>query len=55
LLACFRFLRLKDNSHPEDIKMVLIMSMKTFKTATRALYKEKRIVIKEDGIYLVKE
>lgn len=49
------FLRLNDNSHPEDIKTVLKMSKKTFKKAIGALYKEKRIEIKDDGIYLVKE
>jgi uncharacterized protein len=49
------FLRLTDNSHPEDIKTVLKMSKKTFKKAIGALYKEKQIEIKEDGIYLVKQ
>jgi predicted RNA-binding protein (virulence factor B family) len=47
-------LRLNDNSHPEDIKTVLKMS-KTFKKAIGALYREKLIEIKEDGIYLIKE
>jgi len=47
------FLRLNDNSHPEDIKTVLKMSKKTFKKAIGALYKEKRIDIKDDGIYLL--
>jgi predicted RNA-binding protein (virulence factor B family) len=49
------FLRLNDNSHPEDIKTVLKMSKKTFKKAIGALYKDKLIEIKDDGIYLVKE
>lgn len=49
------FLRLNDNSHPEDIKTVLKMSKKSFKKAIGALYKEKLIEIKDDGIYLVKE
>lgn len=48
------FLRLNDNSHPEDIKTVLKMSKKTFKKAIGTLYKQKLIEIKEDGIYLVK-
>ena len=48
------FLRLNDNSHPEDIKTVLKMSKKTFKKAVGTLYKQKLIEIKEDGIYLVK-
>ena len=49
------FLRLNDNSDPEDIKTVLKMSKKTFKKAVGALYKDKLIEIKEDGIYLIKE
>ena len=55
LKASRGFLRLNDNSHPEDIKTVLKMSKKTFKKAIGLLYKEKLIEIKEDGIYLVKE
>ena len=55
LRASRGFLRLNDNSHPEDIKTVLKMSKKTFKKAVGALYKDKLIEIKEDGIYLVKE
>lgn len=47
------FLRLNDNSNPEDIKTVLKMSKKTFKKAIGFLYKEKLIEIKDDGIYLV--
>lgn len=54
LKASRGFLRLHDNSHPEDIKSVLKMSKKTFKKAIGALYKDKLIEIKEDGIYLVK-
>lgn len=49
------FLRLNDNSHPEDIKTVLKMSKKTFKQAIGSLYKAKQIEIREDGIYLVKD
>lgn len=55
LRASRGFLRLNDNSHPEDIKTVLKMSKKTFKKAIGALYREKLIEIKEDGIYLIKE
>lgn len=54
LKASRGFLRLNDNSHPEDIKTVLKMSKKTFKKAIGTLYKQKLIEIKEDGIYLVK-
>lgn len=46
------FLRLHDNSHPEAIKSVLQMSKKNFKKAIGQLYKEQKIVLKEDGIYL---
>ncbi len=54
LRASRGFLRLNDNSSPEDIRTVLKMSKKTFKKAIGVLYKEKLIEIKEDGIYLVK-
>ncbi|TPD71153.1 CvfB family protein [Flavobacterium microcysteis] len=54
LRASRGFLRLNDDSHPEDIKTVLKMSKKTFKKAIGVLYKQKLIEIKEDGIYLVK-
>jgi predicted RNA-binding protein (virulence factor B family) len=53
LRASRGFLRLNDNSNPEDIKTVLKMSKKTFKKAIGLLYKEKLIEIKDDGIYLV--
>lgn len=47
------FLGLSDSSHPEDIKTVLNMSKKNFKKAIGTLYRDKKIEIKEDGIYLV--
>jgi len=53
LRASRGFLRLNDNSNPEDIKTVLKMSKKTFKKAIGLLYKEKLIEIKDDGIYLI--
>lgn len=49
------FLRLSDNSHPEEIKSVLGMSKKAFKRAIGNLYKDKIIDIQEDGIYLIKK
>jgi predicted RNA-binding protein (virulence factor B family) len=55
LKASRGFLRLNDNSDPEDIKTVLKMSKKTFKKAIGLLYKDKQIELKEDGIYLIKE
>ena len=54
LRASRGFLRLTDDSHPEDIKTVLKMSKKSFKKAIGTLYKQRLIEIKEDGIYLVK-
>lgn len=48
------FLGLNDNSHPQDIKTVLNMSKKAFKKAIGTLYKEKKIDIRPDGIYLLK-
>ena len=47
------FLRLSDNSHPEDIRTVLKMSKKTFKKAIGSLFKDQLIDIREDGIYLL--
>ena len=54
LRASRGFLRLNDDSHPEDIKTVLRMSKKAFKKAIGTLYKQKLIDIKDDGIYLLK-
>lgn len=54
LKASKGFLRLTDNSHPEEIKTVLKMSKKAFKKAIGNLYKQKIITIQEDGIYLNK-
>lgn len=48
------FLGLSDNSHPEDIRTVLNMSKKMFKKAIGGLYKEKKIIITDKGIHLVK-
>lgn len=48
------FLGLNDKSHPDEIKTVLGMSKKTFKQTVGVLYKEKKILIKDDGIYSVK-
>jgi len=47
------FINLTDKSNPDDIKNVLQMSKKSFKKAIGALYKQRQITIKEDGIYLV--
>ena len=46
------FLPLHDKSSPEDIKSELQMSKKSFKKAIGSLYKDRKITIKPDGIYL---
>ncbi len=46
-------LPLHDKSDPEEIKALLHMSKKVFKKAIGSLYKERKIEIKEDGIYLL--
>ena len=48
------YLRLSDNSTPEEIKRQLHMSKKSFKRAVGSLYKKRMIEIREDGIYLIK-
>lgn len=45
-------LELHDKSSPDEIRDILLMSKKVFKKAIGSLYKEKKILIKEDGIYL---
>mgnify|MGYP000967558000 CR=1 FL=1 len=49
------FLDLGDKSSPEEIHRHLNISKKTFKKAIGALYRDKVIEIKEDGIYLIQE
>ncbi len=52
LVAEGGFLKLHDKSAPEDIKEMLQMSKKVFKKGIGTLYRERKIEIKEDGIYL---
>lgn len=52
LMAKGGFLNVHDKSDPEDIKKMFEMSKKTFKKGIGALYKERKIEIKEDGIHL---
>ena len=47
------FIPLTDKSSPEAIKNDLQMSKKGFKKAIGNLYKQRLILFKEDGIYLV--
>ncbi|MFV0540000.1 MAG: S1 RNA-binding domain-containing protein [Aestuariibaculum sp.] len=49
------FLGLTDKSSPEKVKAELQMSKKNFKKAIGSLYKQKNILIKPDGIYLVNQ
>lgn len=53
MLAHKGFLALNDKSDPETIKKELQMSKKTFKKGIGTLYKERKIEIKDDGIYIV--
>jgi predicted RNA-binding protein (virulence factor B family) len=47
------FIDLTDKSDPEIIKSELELSKKAFKKALGSLYKQKKVEIKEDGVYLV--
>ena len=47
------YIKLTDKSSPEAIKSILQMSKKSFKKAVGTLYKQRRIRIELDGIYLV--
>jgi len=53
LKAAGGFLALHDKSDPEAIKNQLGMSKKSFKKAIGSLYKDKQILLKEDGIELI--
>ena len=55
LKASNGFLPLTDRSDPQVIYQSLFMSKKTFKQAVGTLYRERRIELKEDGIYMVNE
>lgn len=48
-------LQLSDKSSPDEIKKVLKMSKKNFKKAIGNLYKQKRLKITEEAIYLLKD
>jgi uncharacterized protein len=53
LKAAGGFLPLHDKSDPDTIKNDLGMSKKSFKKAIGTLYKDKQIVLKDDGIELI--
>lgn len=46
-------LKLNDNSHPEEIKLILGISKKSFKKAIGSLYKQQLIDINNNGIELL--
>lgn len=48
------FIPLTDKSNPEEIKDLLEMSKKSFKKAIGILYKEKKVDLRPDGVYLLK-
>jgi uncharacterized protein len=47
------FIPLTDNSSPEEIMALLHMSKKAFKKSVGGLYRDKRIALKDDGIYFL--
>ncbi|MEE9373597.1 MAG: S1-like domain-containing RNA-binding protein [Saprospiraceae bacterium] len=49
------FLPYHDKSDPESIRKEFGISKKLYKKIVGSLYKQKRIIIKEDGIYLIDE
>lgn len=53
LEAAGGFLPLHDKSDPDEIRDQLGMSKKSFKKAIGTLYKDRQIIIKEDGIELI--
>lgn len=48
------YLNISDKSSPEEIKEKLHMSKKSFKRALGNLYKQRKIEIRKDGVYLKK-
>lgn len=49
------FMDMNDDSDPDEIKYKLNMSKKTFKKALGALYKQKIVELKPEGVYLLSE
>jgi len=47
------FLKLTDDSDPEEIKKILQMSKKAFKKSVGILYKQRMVRIEKDGVYLI--
>lgn len=49
------FLNLTDKSSPDEIAERFNMSKATFKKSVGVLYRQRKVLLKDDGIYLVKE
>ena len=49
------FIPLHDKSSPEEISIQLSMSKATFKKAIGILYRHRKVLIKPDGVYLVRD
>jgi hypothetical protein len=49
------FLPLHDKSTPEEIKKELHLSKKAFKKGVGILYRQRKIILQEDGIHLAKQ
>ncbi|MBI2720729.1 MAG: GntR family transcriptional regulator [Bacteroidetes bacterium] len=49
------YLNLTDKSTPEEIAKQFAMSKATFKKSIGVLYRHRKVLIKDDGVYLVKE
>lgn len=49
------FLNMTDKSSPEEIEKRFNMSKATFKKSIGILYRQRKVVLKEDGVHLVKE
>jgi len=48
------FLNLTDKSSPEEIAKKFSMSKATYKKSLGVLYRQRKVLLKEDGVYLVK-
>jgi uncharacterized protein len=53
ILKVKKHLAVHDKSSPEDVRKAVGMSKKTFKQAVGSLYKERLILLEEDGIRIV--
>lgn len=49
------FLSLTDKSSPEEISKLFGMSKASYKKSIGVLYRQRKVLIKDDGVYLVKE